>query len=280
NMVRYFLENNLHSPFKWWFPRGVLLAVLGFSIWRFRQLGQLGGWLTAFGAATVILYFIAQDQFPLLFLPDRYLVYPWRLWAPLLLTFVLAGAWSLYPKTWLAGVFASLLLGYGYYRQTPAQLPVASQEGRELIFAAIATTPEDALIALPPSLASQVPVFTHRNVFISHESAHALYFRNYHDYIMPRFEDFVTIYTLTGDRLDEVVSFMDKWSIDYLLVDRNQLREGWIRTFSPFQQQFKDRLKDTDRSERTLLNLPDDAGQLIQNRLQLLSRDELAELVK
>lgn len=74
---------------------------------------------------------------------------------------------------------------------------------------------------------------------------------------------------------------MDKWDIDYFVVDRNQLRESWLRSgFAPFQDQFKNQLKDIELTERSLHNLPDTAGLLIQNRLHLISREELRGLVK
>jgi hypothetical protein len=244
-------------------------------------LGKVGGWLISMGLVTVVLYFLARELFPLLFLPDRYVAYPWRLWAAMLFVFPLATAWSYYPKTWLAATFAILLLALGYYRQSPVELPISSEEGREELFSAIAALPENALIVLPPHLAEQVPIFTHRNVFLSQESAHALYFRNYHAYIMPRYYDFVEAYTVTNGNLGEVVDFLDKWEIDYMIIDRNQLREGWLMSgFAPFQRQLKTRLKGSELSERTLLNLPDTTGYLIQDRLHLISREELRGLIE
>lgn len=243
NMVRYFLRHNLESPLPNWFERGVLVCCIFFAVWKRKSLGRLGSWLAVFGVVSVIWYFVAREVFPALFLPDRYLAYPWRLWAPLLITFLLTGVWKLYPKTWLAAVLAAVLLGYGYYRQPPEKLPFSSQEGREQIFAALSALPENALIAMPPRLADQVPVFTHRNVFISNESAHALYFEHYHDYVMPRFHDFTLAYSTTGDSLVNVVAFMDKWEIDYLMVDRNQLQNAWYRAWEPHGQLFYDRIK-------------------------------------
>ena len=277
-MVRYFLRGNLGSPLPWYFERLVLLAVAGVTLWRWRTLGRVGAWLLALGVVCVAWYYLARATFPLLFLPDRYLVYPWRTWAPLLLTFVAMGAWTLRPRAGWAAVLGALLLGYGYYRQAPAELPVSDQTGREEIFAAVAALPEDAVVAMPPALASQVPVFTRRQPFVSTESAHALYFRRYNAYVMPRFRAFTDAYTTRGDSLQNVVDFMRTWEVDYLMVDRNQLRNTWFRAFEPHNQRFYDRLKPVPVAERTLLHLPDSVGVLIQDRLQLVSAAELEAL--
>ncbi len=276
NLLGYFLTNNLKTPLGRWFGYCALGLVLLFTGLKVRSLGKLGGWLIVLGGATLLLYFAAREWFPLLFLPDRYVAYPWRMWAAVLFVFLSAAVWSYYPKTWSAAAMAALLLGLGYYRQPPERLPVSVVDERKELFVAISALPEDALIVLPPHIAEQVPVFAHRNVFLSQESAHALYFREYHRYIMPRYHDFVAAYTTTGESLTPVLAFLDKWDIDYLVVDRNQLREGWLMGgFAPFQREFKDRLKGSEHSERTLLNLPDTVGTLIEERFHVVAREEL-----
>jgi hypothetical protein len=159
-------------------------------------------------------------------------------------------------------------------------MPVSVESGRAYIFEAIAQLPEDALVALPPHLANQVPIFAHRNVFISYESAHALYFKNYHNYVIPRYSDYISAMTATGGDLMGTVAFMGKWGIDYLVIDRDQLREGKFSAFVPFRRQFEDRLQDTDVEERTLLHLPDSLGTLLRERLHIVSREELRGLIE
>ncbi len=276
--LAHYFYNDAKTPFGRWFANLTLVLVVLFSGLRFRKLGRLGGWLIAFGLASVVLFYFARSEFPLLFLPSRYLVYPWRLWVPLLFTFLLAAAWSYHPRTWLAALLAALLLGLGYYRQPPEKMPRHNASGRTYIFDALAELPEDALIAMPPHLANQVPVFAQRNVFISFESAHALYFQNYHNYIIPRYEDYIATMTNTDDDLASTVAFMDKWDIDYLVIDRDQLREAKFSAFVPFRKQFEDRLKSTDVADRTLLHLPDSVGTLIRERLHIVSREELRGL--
>ena len=276
--MAHFFYNDAKTPLGRWFANLALVLVVAFTGLRYRQLGRLAGWLIAFGLASVVLFYFARSEFPLLFLPSRYLVYPWRLWVPMLFTFLLAAAWSYHPKTWLAVLLASLLVGLGYYRQPPKKMPVSVETGRTYIFDAIAKIPEDAVVALPPHMANQVPVFAHRNVFISFESAHALYFRNYHEYVIPRYNDYIEAMTSTEGDLNKTVAFMDKWDIDYLMIDRDQLREAKFSAFVPFRKQFEDRLKDTDVADRTLLHLPDSVGVLIRERMHLVSRKELAGL--
>jgi hypothetical protein len=278
SLFRYLLVANFRAPFGSNFAYFLLALAGGLALWHRRRLSQPGWWLLAFAGTATVWYFIAREFFPLLFLPDRYLVYPWRLWAPMILTLIIAGFWQFHPKTWLAGVLAVCMLSYGYYRQSPDNLPTTTQEGRETLFAAINALPEDALIAAPTNLADQIPVFTHRNVFISNESAHALYFKSYNDYVMPRFHDFMEAYTTTGDSLIEVVNFMNKWGVDHLVIDRKQLRSGWMPTFEPHQGYFNERIEASEPEERTLLNLPDSVGVLLKKRLHLVSRQDLEDL--
>lgn len=280
SLLWYLLVANFRSPFSNDIVYFVLALAGGLTLWHRRWLSQPGWWLLAFAGTAMLLYFIAREYFPLLFLPDRYLVYPWRLWAPMILTLIVAGFWRFHPKTWLAGVLSLCLLGYGYYRQSPDNLPTTTQEGRETMFAAIRALPEDALIAAPTNLADQIPVFAHRNVFISNESAHALYFKNYNGYVMPRFHDFMTAYTTTGDSLRNVVDFMDKWEVDHLVIDRKQLRAGWMSTFEPHESYFDERIKASDPEERVLLNLPDSVGTLLKERLHIVSRQDLEGLAQ
>lgn len=278
SLFRYLLPANFHSPLGNRFPYFLLALTSVLCVWHRRAVGKFGWWLLAFAGAGILWYFVARDHFPLLFLPDRYLVYPLRLWTPMVLTLLLSALWQFHPKAWLAGLLSVGLLGYGYYRQPPEGLPTITQAGRELLFSAINDLPEATTLAAPPNLANMVPVFAHRNVFVSNESAHALYFKNYHHYVMPRFHDFVTAYTTTGDSLSNVVDFMDKWKIDHLLIDRKQLRTSWMPTFEPHQTYFKKRLAGTTPDQLTLLNLPDSVGVLVQDRLHLVSREDLASL--
>jgi hypothetical protein len=277
--LTYFFYNDAKTPFGDWFANAVLVFVIVFTGLRFRKLGRLGGWLIAFGLASVVLFYVARNEFPLLFLPSRYLVYPWRLWVPMLFTFLLATIWSYHPRTWLAILLAGLLVGLGYYRQPPQKMPVFKESGRAYLFDAIAKLPEEAVVALPPHMANQVPVFSHRNVFISFESAHALYFRNYHNYIVPRYNDYIEAMTATGDDLKRTIAFMDKWGVDYLIIDREQLSQASLSSFSPFPKQFENRLRNTDVAERTLLHLPDSVGTLLHNRLHIVSRRDIQELL-
>ncbi len=273
--MAYFFYDDARTPFGRWFANLALVLVVVFTGLRYQQLGKLGGWLIAFGLSSVVLYYFARSEFPLLFLPNRYLVYPWRLWVPLLFTFLLAAAWSYHSKTWLAVALTGLLVGQGYYRQPPEKMPRFNDSGREYLFGAIAKLPEDAVVAVPPHMANQVPIFTHRNVFISIESAHALYFRNYHNYVIPRYTDYVNAMTITDGDLNKVVAFMEKWNIDYLMIDREQLRQASLSSFVPFPKQFKERLQGTDLADRTLLHLPDSIGTLLRDRLHLVSREDL-----
>ncbi|TXF89141.1 hypothetical protein FUA23_11560 [Neolewinella aurantiaca] len=278
--IAYFFYNDARTPFGDWFANAVLVLVVIFTGLRYKKLGKPGAWLIAFGVSSLVLFYFARHEFPLLFLPSRYLAYPYRLWIPMLFTFLLAVGWSYYPKTWLAVLCGSLLLGLGYYRQPPSKMPVHTESGRAYLFDAIAQLPESALIALPPHMADQVPVFARRNVFISFESAHALYFQNYHDYVIPRYQDYIEAMTTTGNDLAGTVAFMNKWDIDYLIIDRQQLREAEFSSFVPFRRQFEDRLKGTNVEDRTLLQLPDSVGMLLRERLHIVSREEIEELVQ
>ncbi len=250
-------------------------AVLG--LLTVRRTASLAGYLLLFLLVTIGLYHLAKVVTPSLFLADRYLQYPWRMGVPLLFTFLGGCLWALHPKWWVAVPIAIGIVYVGYLRNVAQELPLISLANQAPIYDALRQLPEDALIVAPPQWASFIPLMAQRAVLLGHEQAHALYFQHYYDYITPRYRDYQD--AMTADSLQNIVAFLDKYQVDYLLLDRNFLGNGEWHYFSPYHSRFRELIRDRPREDFALLRIPDSLGTTFDESLQLISRPQLDSLV-
>ncbi|MBC6996349.1 hypothetical protein QWY85_20040 [Neolewinella lacunae] len=273
--VGYFANYYLRSPFAPWFEMAVPFLALVLGIVHRAKLGRLGRYLLVLTLCSAGLFYFAQLVFPLLFLPDRFMTYPWNMLATLVIGFLAAGVYHLLPRPWWAVVLALAVLAYANYQRTPAGLFGYGDLESELpLYNALAGLPPTAVIAAPPEIASWMPLMDHHLPFISNESAHLLYFEHYHPYVMTRFSDWASAITRPTGELADVVAFLDKYHIDYLVVDRDQLRRKYSGLWSPHREAYTVAL-DSARQSPALLGIPDSIGTLLPPHYHLLSRDDL-----
>ncbi|MEO0733971.1 MAG: hypothetical protein AAFZ52_14125 [Bacteroidota bacterium] len=276
--IRYFTDRYLPSDFAPHFGRIVLFLALAAGLFHWRQLGRLTGWAAALAATTLLLFLFAQAVFPLLFLPDRFIVYPWLLLTGVVLFLVTAGIYRLYPRPWLSTLLVVLLLSYAHYNRDPQGFGFVGLDDADKyeFYDAIRALPPEANIVAPPEVASWFPAMAQRMPFLSTETAHALYFSRYHDYVMPRFADYAEAISTRGDDLEPVRDFMDKWELDYLLIDVEKLRRRQHDLWAPHKAVFeasKDQLGPGELF--TLEKIPEDVGVWIRKRHRILSRNDL-----
>ena len=244
-----------------------LAAVLG--VFSFRKTGPLGAYLLLFFGSTILLYDIARITTPLLFLADRYTVYPWRYGVPLVCVFIAGALYHLYPRQWVAGVATVVILALAIHYRAPSEQPFLNVDGNAELYAYLSTLPEDAMIVAPPDLASYIPIVCRRSVLLSNEAAHALYLRNYYDYVTPRFADYTYAITAPVDSFSRIPDFLDKYAVDYLIIDRRMPEGRAHRSFSPYNEQFEagTRVQDSlgeavpgETRELAALTIPDSVG--------------------
>ncbi len=252
-----------------------LAVLLGALTWR--RTARLGGYLLLIWPITLGLYHAARLLSPALFLADRNFQYPWPMAAALTYTFIAGCLWSFFPRRWVGTVVAVVLSGpliyIGLDHTHRDRLPLVAMDDRAAVFNALAELPEDALIAAPPQLASFIPVLSQRRVVLSYESAHALYFRHYYEYVTPRFRDYVR--AVTSPDPAEVGHFMDEYGANYILIDPN-LGSSLYGTFSPHSNLFRKYRSELGPKGAAVTRMADSLGVRLNKEVVLLTREDVA----
>lgn len=275
---RYFMRAFLELGKGQWFSYLIVGSSLLVGLVQRARTAALGGWLLAFGAATTIIYQVAKVNMPLLFLPDRYVNYPWRVYAAMLLMFALGSFLIRWPKIWLAIPFALLLAAYGFSYTQPYQVGKIQKRWLEESYAHIDSLPDSVLLAGPPQTMSHFMIYTERQVLITHEAAHALYFRNYYDYVTPRLHDQMVAYAAPADSMSLVLDFVRKYGVDHLLVQPDALVKGDALAFNPHQKWFREQTEGRVAEDFALLTIPDSLRTTVDNdRLFWVNTEDLTK---
>lgn len=251
---------------------------------RLQPLGYLA-------LASLLLYFLARLVLLRLFIPDRYLAYTLNLCYCLLL----ARCWgaALQVKRWprtLALLGLAVVVGLSGLRLKDVGLYDFSTY--QPLYAALAQTPKDALIAGHPNLMDNIPTFARRRALATFELAHP-WSQGYWQEIKPRLEEFFTAYYAAAP--EAVVSFAQKYGVAFLVVDDRHftpafLAGGWFYIpfdeplsphppralaervncpfFAPFDAQIRRQVK--DRRQFAVLSAPVFEAQRVGAHLRLL----------
>lgn len=271
---RYFISAFLSVGDGRWFAYLIVASALLIAVVQRRKTAALSGWLFAYGIATMVLFRLAKATAPLLFLPDRYVAYPWRPFAALLLIFCVGSFLVRWPKRWLVAPLTVLVLAYGYRFKTPDRVGMERAERKAEFYSTIEALPDTVLIAGPPVLMDQVMLYTRQPVLVTNESSHALYFENYYAYVTPRLKDQMRAYAAPADSIDQVLDFARKYGVDYLVVQPDALQEGKARTFDPHAKWFKKRTEGRDSTDFALLAIPQSLRQDIEGGKYFLLKTE------
>jgi len=272
-MGRYFTQQYLGTWLTPDFGFFVAAAAGLLGLATYRKLGALSAYLLLFIVTTLALYEVARLTTPLLFLADRYLVYPWRFGVPLLITFSLGAVWVLFPRRWLAYVMAAVCCALSFFYYRPAQVPFLDMSVYAELYDYLAELPQNTMIAAPPEVANFIPLVSRRSVVLSHEAAHGLSFRNYYDYVTPRFRDYTAAITAPADSLDQLTTFLDKYAVDILVVDPDMLHSHHHHSFSPYDATFRARTQVQANREYAALRLADSLGLRVGNFVVIDRRD-------
>ncbi len=165
--------------------------------------------------AGVLLYFLARLLVLKLFVPDRYLIYPLNLAYCLILALGLhaalkVGRWGRNPAI-LALVAAAAL---GVWRLENVGLK--DYAVYQPLYAALAATPKDVVVAGHPNLMDNVPTFARRRAQVTYKLAHP-WSKCYWQKIEPRLKDLFAAYYAADPR--EVIAFCRQYQVSFLVVD-------------------------------------------------------------
>jgi hypothetical protein len=210
------------------------LLVLGLTIygarrvaWRAlaKQLSPLA-WL---GLASVLLYVLARLLLLRLFVPDRYLIYTLNLCYCLGLAVCFRAALPVerWPRI-VAALSLALLAGLSCWHLR--EVGLKDYSAYRPLYAALAPTPKDALIAGHPNVLDNVPTFAHRRAFATYKLAH-VWSKGYWARLEPRLTEMLAAYYAADP--SEVVAFCRRHRISFLVVDDRHftpafLEGGWF----------------------------------------------------
>jgi hypothetical protein len=177
------------------------------------------------GLASLALYFLARLFLLKLFVPDRYLMYTLNLFYCLVLALGVERAlrverWPRYLAI-LALVAAASL---GAWRLEGVGLKDYS--AYRAVYAALAETNQDALIAGHPNLMDTIPAFAQRRAFATYELAHP-WSRGLWAKLQPRLTDLFQAYYAADPQ--EVVAFCRKYGIAFLIVDDRHFTPAFLK---------------------------------------------------
>ncbi len=201
--------------------------------WRaLRDRLQPVGWL---GLSSVLLYFLARFWLFKMFIPDRYVIYTFNLFYCLFLALCLQAALKVnqWPRN-LALLALILAATLGGLRLQGVGLK--DYAAYQALYAALAQTPKDALIAGHPNLMDTVPTFARRRAFATYELAQP-WSRGYWQKLRPRLDDLFRAYYAADPQ--EVLAFCRKYRISFLVVDDRHFRPDFLAGgvfFFPMEQ--------------------------------------------
>ncbi len=192
-----------------------LAAVWGLSRTDWRSLAARLRPLWYLLLAGAVLYLLAWVFLLKLFIPDRYLIYTINLAYCLILALGLHAALKVegWPRN-LAVLVLVAAAGLGYLRLKDVGLK--DYGVYRPLYAALADTPKDAVIAGHPNLMDNVPTFARRRALVTYKLAHP-WSQGYWQQIEPRLEDLFAAYYAADPQ--EVVAFCRKYQVSFLVVD-------------------------------------------------------------
>lgn len=185
------------------------------------------------GLASLLLYLLARLFWLKLFVPDRYLIYTLNLFYCLALAWCWGSAIQLQRWPRLLTVLALILAaGLGAWRLQGVGLYDFAVY--RPVYAALAQTPKDALIAGHPNLMDNVMTFGQRRALATFELSQP-WSRGYWQRIKPRLDDLFTAYYT--DNPEVVRAFAQKHQVAFLVVDERHFTPAFLaggRFFVPF----------------------------------------------
>jgi hypothetical protein len=165
--------------------------------------------------AGLVVYSLARIFLLKLFIPDRYLIYILNLAYCLILALSLHALLKVeqWPRT-LGVLVLAAAAGLGVWRLWNVGLK--DYAVYQPVYAALAATPKDAVIAGHPNLMDNVPTFARRRALVTYKLAHP-WSKGFWKVIEPRLEDLFTAYYAADPR--EVIAFCRKYRVSFLVVD-------------------------------------------------------------
>jgi hypothetical protein len=208
--------------------------------------------------ASSLLYSLAWGFLFYLYVPERYLQYTF----PMIPSFMLAGIvlqlQQKYPamRKKIGIAFVGLtLLGTGFFWRS--DLPSLSDTEQSL-YTALTPLPETVMIASPPAVASDIPLYAFKSVLLSNE-AYIPFHQRYFNTMHARLKDWLLAYYATDSHT--LAKFIEKYHIDYLVIQKGDFQKKRFknlqkRHYFAFDASFFNTLKHMPSERYALMRLP------------------------
>ena len=265
----------LHSPFpKYALPIvGLFLSILLVNLIKGSKHKRFDESLLLLLLSGTIIFYLAQWFLPHFFIPQRYLYYTYL---PFLFLLVIRMFSFIKPTRYklLVNMAILVLLSYSVFHvKSPKDVGITNYEKHKVLYQNISKFQQPLLFAGPAGICDQIPSFCRQSVLFSVESAHAIYFKKYYHYVKPKVDDFITAYTSTD--IKDLVFFVKKYDIDYLIVDNSFLSSAKLWFYEPYRQILKEKMLNIDPKALALNQLPDELLEEGDWRYQLLNCEKL-----
>ena len=201
--------------------------------------------------SALLLYHAAWVFAFKLFIPSRYGSYLTNIIFCLVLGICLGNLSSItnWKKKWTALVICFLMM-VSFVRLW--NVGIYDYSSQKVLYNAVGKLPEHSLIAGHPELMDNVMTFGKRPAYITFELAHP-WLKGYWSMIRPRIEEFFHAYYT--DDAEKLKDFIEKWKIDFLIVDEHHFSSEFINDrpfFSPFDTMIRNLTQ--DRKDFTLIS--------------------------
>lgn len=265
----------LHSPFpKYAFSIVVFfLSILLVNLIKGSRHKRFDESLLLLLLSGTIIFYLAQWFLPHFFIPQRYLRYTYLPFLFLLVIRMFSFIQPIRYTFWVKMVIF-VLLSYSVFRiKSPKGIGITDYEKHKVLYQKISAFQQPLLFAGPANVCDQIPSFCRQSVLFSVESAHAIYFKKYYNYVKPKVDDFITAYTSTDIR--DLILFIKKYNIDYLIIDNSFLTSGGLWFYEPYRQIMKEKSSSIDPQNLALNHLPDELFEEGDWRYRLLNCEKL-----
>lgn len=235
---------------------GLLLPVLMLSTKRFPLATRISGSVALFPrviVASLVLFFAANVLLFRLYLPSRFTTNSFRLVlaiasgiaAIVLLHSLFRAARSRTVPVVIAVLLGgALLLPFATGTVVDTRYKTGTNAG---LYEYLASQPKDILIASLSDESNNLSIFSKRSVLVSRETALPFH-KAYYSQVRERVNDLIEA-QYSGD-IAQLASFIQKYRVAYLLVDRNAFtpeylsRDKWISQYQPAAKDSVARLKE------------------------------------
>jgi len=194
----------------------------------------------------ILLYELAYLLLLKLYFPYKYFIYSFSLILFFIISYGLGKVIDKLPQQpdKLAALAGLLVVAFIFYGHTlKAAKDMDDYSDKSFFYQYINTLPKISLLAAPPYLADDIPLFAARAVLFSHELA-SPWFTHYGETIKHRISDFY--YAYYSDKRSDLYQFMKKYKVTHLIVDKADFRRLQRSHFyiNPYNDLIKQRVRE------------------------------------